>query len=92
MLGNRDNYMRASVEQYQCPYETTDFPYYVYFTEDQTARVDELYTVLKPFVENRVAEFITGQRSLDEYPQFVEELENMGIREYETIYREATGR
>ena len=92
VLGNRDNYMRASVEKYQCPYETTDFPYYVYFTEEQTARVDELYTVLQPYVENRVAEFITGQRSLDEYPQFIEELEKMGIREYEAIYREATGR
>lgn len=92
MKGNRDNYMRGSIEQFMCPYETTDYPYYVYFTEEQTERVSELSTVLDPYVETEVAEFITGARPLTEFAQFVQELESMGIREYEQIYRDATGR
>ena len=92
VTGNTDNYFRSSMEQNVSPYETTDFPFYVYFTSEQTARVAELETVIKPYVQTEVAEFITGARPLSEFKQFVEELEGMGIREYEQLYRDATGR
>lgn len=91
VTGNIDNYFRASMEEVVSPYETSDFPYTIYLTSEQNARASELYTVIAPFVETEVAEFITGARPLSEFDTFIEELESMGIREYEEIYREATG-
>ena len=92
VTSNKDNYFRASMEEFVTPYETSDYPFYVYMTEEQTNRVNELRAVIAPYVEREVAEFITGARSLDEFDQFVSELESMGIREYEQLYRDATGR
>ena len=80
------------MEEFVTPYETADYPFYVYMTEEQTNRVNELRAVIAPYVEREVAEFITGARSLNEFDQFVSELESMGIREYEQLYRDATGR
>ena len=80
------------MEEFVTPYETSDYPFYVYMTEEQTNRVNELLAVIAPYVEREVAEFITGARSLNEFDQFVSELESMGIREYEQLYRDATGR
>ncbi len=88
--GSKDNYFRASMEEFVSPYETTAYPFYVYMSVDQTNRVNELKTVIDPYVEKEVAAFITGARSLDEFDQFVSELEGMGIREYEQLYQDAT--
>lgn len=92
ITGNKDNYYRASMEVFVSPYETSDFPFYVYMTEDQTNRVNEIKTVIDPYVKKEVARFITGARSLDEFDQFEAELEGMGISEYIQLYKEATGR
>lgn len=91
VTGSKDNYFRASMEEFVMPYETGEFPFYVYMSSEQASRVSELKTVIGPYVQNQVAEFITGVRSLDEFDQFVSELEGMGIREYEEIYRTASG-
>lgn len=91
VTGIKDNYFRASMEDFVSPYETTEYPYYVYLSAEQSARINELQTVIHPYVQTEVAEFITGARPIEEFPQFVEELESMGVREYEQIYRDATG-
>lgn len=91
ITGSGDNYYRASMEEFVSPYETSEYPFYIYLSEDQTNRVNELKTVISPYVEKEVASFITGARSLDEFDQFISELEGMGIREYEQLYRDATG-
>lgn len=92
VMGLLDNYFRASMEKFVSPYETSDYPYYAYLSSEQSERARELKTIIDPYVQTEVAEFITGARPLSEFDNFVAELEEMGIREYENIYREATGR
>lgn len=89
VTGNVDNYFRASMEEFVSPYEVTDYPYYVFLDAEKSDRLTELATVIDPYVQTEVAEFITGARPLNEFEQFVTELESMGIREYEEIYQAA---
>ena len=69
--------MRNNVE----PYRTASFPMIVYYDEETTLAIDELHTILDPYIESEVAKFITGARSIDEFPKFQEELRSMGIDE-----------
>lgn len=72
------------------PYRTDSFPMIVYYDEETTLAIDELNTILEPYIESEVAKFITGARSIDEFPKFQEELKGMGIEEllgyYTTAY------
>ena len=63
------------------PYRTASFPMIVYYDEETTLAIDELHTILDPYIESEVAKFITGARSIDEFPKFQEELRSMGIDE-----------
>ena len=53
----------------------------VYYDEETTLAVDELHTILDPYIESEVAKFITGARDLSEFADFQSELEAMGIQE-----------
>ena len=79
-----------NVHQYVEPYRADSFPMIVYYDEDTTLAIDELHTILDPYIESEVAKFITGARSIDEFPQFQKELEGMGVQEllgyYQTAY------
>lgn len=72
------------------PYRVDSFPMIVYYDEDTTLAIDELHTILDPYIESEVAKFITGARAIEEFPQFQKELEGMGIQEllgyYQTAY------
>jgi len=69
------------------PYSTAGFPS-LYFVDDKTSqRIVDLETVIYPYIEEQVALFITGGRSLTETDAFVAELEGMGIKELLEIYR-----
>lgn len=72
------------------PYRTESFPMIVYYDEETTLAIDELHTILDPYIESEVAKFITGARSTDEFPKFQEELKGMGVEEllgyYTTAY------
>ncbi len=72
------------------PYRTESFPMIVYFDEETTLAVDELHSILDPYVEGEVAKFITGARDISEFPTFQQELKGMGIEEllgyYTTAY------
>ncbi len=69
--------VRKNVEPYRCD----SYPIIVYYDEDTTLAIDELHTILDPYIESEVAKFITGARSIDEFPKFQEELKSMGIEE-----------
>lgn len=69
--------MQQNVE----PYRTESFPMVVYYDEETTLAVDELHTILDPYIESEVAKFITGARDLSEFADFQSELEAMGIQE-----------
>ena len=72
------------------PYRTASFPMIVYYDEETTLAVDELHTILDPFIEAEVAKFITGARPLSEFGQFQKELQDLGVEEllgyYTTAY------
>lgn len=71
------------------PYEVEGFPAIVYYSEDDTLAMNDLLAVLQPYVESEVAKFIVGNRSLDEFDAFQEELEKMGIEEYQGYFQDA---
>ncbi len=72
------------------PYRTESFPMIVYYDEETTLDIDELHTVLDPYIEAEVAKFITGARDLSEFAQFQQELKDLGVEKllgyYATAY------
>lgn len=71
------------------PYEVEGFPAITYFTEEETLAMNDLQAVLEPYIEAEVAKFIVGNRSLDEFDAFENELKSMGIEKYLGYYQTA---
>jgi putative aldouronate transport system substrate-binding protein len=71
------------------PYRAESFPMVVYYDEETTLAVDELHTILDPYIESEVAKFITGARDIAEFDKFQEELKGMGIEELMGYYTTA---
>lgn len=51
-------------------------------TLEETERITEAATNIPDFVKQSLAEFVTGARSLEDWDQYLEELNNMGLQEY----------
>lgn len=87
-LTNADGFYRASVWEKVWPYVTEyTFPTLYYLDEDTTIRLADLTTVIEPYVQEQVALFINGDRSLDTFDDFQNELKAIGIDELIEIYR-----
>ncbi len=71
------------------PYRASSFPMIVYYDEETTLEIDDLHTVLDPYIESEVAKFITGVRDLSEFEQFRKELEGLGVQDLLDDYKEA---
>lgn len=71
------------------PYATDSYPTVYYLTAEQSEEMNELFTVIEPYVKENVAQFITGRRPLSEIDKFVEELEGLGIKDMLDIYKAA---
>ena len=65
-------------------------PKVMYFDADTTARLADLQALIKPYIEQSLAEFITGRKALTEenLNAYFAELESMGADEYVQIYQE----
>ena len=87
-LTNPDQFYRASLYENSAPYFTTSFPGVYYLDEETVARMDDLRAVIKPYVDEAFAQFVTGIRSLDEFDAFQAELKSMGIDDLEAIYKQ----
>jgi putative aldouronate transport system substrate-binding protein len=90
---NPDDNYRITVRENQKPYATAGFPK-VYFVDAETGeQLTELKTLIRPYVAEQVALFITGRRPLSETDDFVKELEDMGIKDlleiYQNVYKNA---
>ena len=62
-----------------------------FFDEDTSDRIVELESVLKDYIENNIAKFVTGARSLDEFDTYLEEVKRQGAEEYVGYYAQAYG-
>lgn len=79
---------RASMYHYVHPYAVTAYPSIVYRSADDTLRINEIESVLTPYIESAIAQFIVGDRPLDEaeFAKYMQEIEDMGASELNAIY------
>lgn len=80
---------RGSMYQWVTPYETSGFPAITYYTVEETEALSDYTSTIKTYAEGEIAKFISGDRPIDEYEAFVAELEGMGLRDWEQIYKDA---
>ena len=59
------------------------------YTDLELEQISLMQTALGDFTQSNIAQFILGQRSLEEWDQFVEELETMGMSRYVEMANEA---
>ena len=83
-----NGYSCLRMEKYVSPYERPGFPTIMYLDVDTGYERNELNSVLSPYVEEQVAQFVTGQRSLDEFDAYRRELEGLGMEDYLKIYQD----
>ena len=65
---------------------TAAYPKYVFLDEEVALEAADLYTVLQNYMQAETAKFVTGLRSLEEFPQYLKELDAMGLQEYLGYY------
>ena len=80
---------RGSMYEWVTPYETSGFPAITYYTLEETEELSDYTATLKVYAEGEIAKFISGDRDIEEFDTFVGELEGMGLREWEAIYKGA---
>jgi len=85
---NPDDHYRISVIQNNMPYIMGGFPRVFFVDESTTLELTDLETVIGPFIEEQVALFATGRRSLDEFDALMSELQSIGIDRLNQIYRD----
>jgi len=83
---NGDNYFRISQLERLSDYVVDVYPTMVFFTEDVNTRIGDLKTVIESYVRAETAKFITGSRPLDQFDDYLAELESLGLSEYLGYY------
>ncbi len=74
-----DHWYRMGMEDVALPYQQVGYPNITWFTADESVEMNEIITVVEPFMKTETAKFITGVRPLDEFDQYLNELKGMGI-------------
>lgn len=79
---------RASMYHTLSDYTVTAYPSVVYRSVDNSLRITELESVLNPYMESAIAQFIVGDRPLneEEFNRYLQEIEDMGASELNAIY------
>lgn len=88
-MTNGDQNYRYKMLQNMTPYETSDFPYIIYFDEDTSVLLSDLASVIQPHIEAETAKFITGVRDLSEFDAYLDELKSLSFDTYLEYYQEA---
>ena len=87
-LTNPDDHYRSICYEAQQGHLADGLPS-MYLETDQAARYTDLKTVIKNYVDTETAKFVVGQRALEEFDTFFEELKNMVIEEYMEICKDS---
>lgn len=88
---NLDTITQEVLEQYRQPAEMWIPP--LSFTQDEAQVIAEAEATIVPFVQQRFAEWVTGNRNVDEdWESYLEELNGLGVEEYVATYQQALER
>ena len=83
---NGDGCFRESIRVALTEFETSDFPYQMYFDEETNLELSDLSAVINPYIEAETAKFITGVRDLSEFDKYLDELKSLNFDKYLGIY------
>jgi putative aldouronate transport system substrate-binding protein len=83
-----DNNGQISMYNKMKKYVVDGFPAITYVDSATATKISQLKTVLDTYVKNQSARFITGERPLSEVDAFINELNNMGLKDYLKIYED----
>jgi len=61
-------------------------------TDDEAAQYNDKYTAITTYANETIAEFIFGERSLDEFDDYVKKLESMGLEDCRKVQQAAYDR
>jgi len=86
-LDHAEGWYRVSISENIAPYAIAAMPSIYYIDAETIQRKADLETVIKPYIQEQVALFITGERAISEVTDFAKELESMGIEELLEIYK-----
>ena len=81
-----DGFFRISQLEKLSDYVVEGYPTKVFFTDEINTRISDLTTIIKSYVTTETAKFITGQRPLDDFDKYIEELKGIGVDEYLGYY------
>ncbi len=88
---NLDTITQEVLEAYRQPAEMWIPP--LSFTQDEAQVVAEAEATIVPFVQQRFAEWVTGNRNVDEdWESYLEELNGLGVENYLATYQAALER
>lgn len=81
-----DSYWRGTMFDNLIAYATESYPTTYYASNDVMQEINDLETVLNPYIKEQVALFITGKRDISEVDAFVAEMESMGMDRLLELY------
>ncbi len=85
----------AQLEAYDVWHSSCDGAYLmnaVTLTADESDQITSTYNDIETYVDENIAKFITGDKSMDEFDAFVETLWSMGMQECIDVYQQAYDR
>jgi putative aldouronate transport system substrate-binding protein len=88
-MEQQDRYCRKSNLEVVAPYYTSGYPSIVWMSEEDSLAIMDLKVVIRNYVTQQVAKFITGARPLDEFDNYLQELDKLGFQEYQQYYVDA---
>lgn len=89
---NGDHHFRVTQLEKLTGYLTEGYPTKLFFLEETNIRLTDLSTVINSYVRAETAKFITGSRPIEEFDNYISELQGLGFSEflgYYTDYYEA---
>lgn len=88
-ITQRDRYFRKANLEVIAPHYTKGFPTIVWMEEDDALRLTDLESILNNHMTREIASFVTGNRPLTEFEDYLKELDELGMQEYLELYQTA---
>ena len=86
-----DTSFKTEMKEKIAPYMQQSFPE-LFFTIEEQEEVALIYDEIKNYVSQMEVKFITGEEPMENYPQFVETLNSMGLPTLMEVYQQAYDR